>query len=49
MEHGIPATRRVLDNFDVYEADGFTLYCGDFFALTPNCSAASPPFTIARR
>jgi thiopurine S-methyltransferase len=33
MEHGIPARRRVLSRFDVYEADGFTLYRGDFFEL----------------
>ena len=35
MEHGIPATRCVLDNFDLFEADGFTLFCGDYFKLTP--------------
>jgi len=35
MEHGIPARRRVLADFDVYEADGFTLYCGDYFKMTP--------------
>jgi thiopurine S-methyltransferase len=35
MEHGIPARRRVLGCFDVYEADGFTLFCGDYFQLTP--------------
>lgn len=35
MEHGIPARRRMLESFDVYESDGFTLYCGDFFKLTP--------------
>lgn len=35
MEHGIPATRRVRSCFDVYEADGLTLYCGDYFNLTP--------------
>jgi thiopurine S-methyltransferase len=34
MEHGIPARRRVLADFDVYEADGFTLFCGDYFKLT---------------
>ena len=34
MEHGIPATRRVLSDFDVYEAEGLTLYRGDFFKLT---------------
>jgi thiopurine S-methyltransferase len=35
MEHGIPARRRVIADFDVYEADGFTLFRGDFFKLTP--------------
>ena len=35
MEHGIPARRRVLGCFDVYEADGFTLFCGDYFKLIP--------------
>jgi thiopurine S-methyltransferase len=35
MEHGIPARRRALADFDVYEADGVTLFCGDFFKLTP--------------
>ena len=35
MEHGIPATQRVLPNFDVFEADGFRLFCGDYFKLTP--------------
>jgi thiopurine S-methyltransferase len=35
MEHGIAARRRVLDDFDVYEADGLTLYRGDYFKLTP--------------
>ncbi len=30
MEHGIPARRRVLADFDVYEADGLTLYRGDY-------------------
>jgi thiopurine S-methyltransferase len=35
MEQGIPARRRVLAEFDVYEADGFTLFCGDYFKLTP--------------
>jgi thiopurine S-methyltransferase len=34
MEHGIAARRRVLADFDVYEADGFTLYRGDYFNLT---------------
>jgi len=35
MEHGIPARRRVLKGFDVYEADGLRLFCGDYFKLTP--------------
>jgi thiopurine S-methyltransferase len=35
MEHGIPARRRVLEQFDVYEAPKLRLYRGDFFALTP--------------
>jgi thiopurine S-methyltransferase len=35
MEHAIPAKRHVLSCFDVYEADGFTLFCGDYFKLTP--------------
>lgn len=35
MEHSIPARRRILADFDAYEADGFTLFRGDFFKLTP--------------
>jgi thiopurine S-methyltransferase len=35
MEHGVPAKRRTLDDFDVYEASQLQLYRGDFFALTP--------------
>jgi thiopurine S-methyltransferase len=35
MEHGIPARRRVLSGFDAHEADGFTLFRGDYFKLTP--------------
>jgi thiopurine S-methyltransferase len=35
MEHGVPARRRVLEHFDVYEAPKLRLYRGDFFALTP--------------
>jgi len=35
MEHGVPAKRRTLDDFDVYEAPGLQLFRGDFFALTP--------------
>lgn len=34
MEHGISARRRLIENFDVYESDGFTLFRGDFFKLT---------------
>jgi thiopurine S-methyltransferase len=34
MENGIPARRRSLRDFDVYEAGGFKLLRGDFFALT---------------
>jgi len=34
MEHGIPAKRRILDDFDVYEAAKLQLFRGDFFALT---------------
>ena len=33
MEHGIPARRRVLNCFDAYEADGLTLFRGDYFKL----------------
>lgn len=35
MENGVPARRRVLDRFDVYEATDLQLFRGDFFALTP--------------
>lgn len=35
MQHGIPARRRVLNDFDVYEAEGLTLYRGDLFKLSP--------------
>lgn len=35
VEHGIPAKRRTVDGFDVYEAAKLQLYRGDFFALTP--------------
>jgi thiopurine S-methyltransferase len=34
-ENGILARRRSLGEFEVYEADRLTLYCGDFFNLTP--------------
>jgi thiopurine S-methyltransferase len=35
MEQGIPARRRLIADFDVFEAEGFTLFCGDYFKLTP--------------
>ena len=35
MENGIPARRRVQDDFDVYEAGNLQLFRGDFFKLTP--------------
>jgi thiopurine S-methyltransferase len=35
MEHGIPAKRRLLRDFDVYEAANLQLFRGDFFTLTP--------------
>ena len=35
LEHGIEARRRILPDFDVYEADQLQLYRGDFFALSP--------------
>jgi thiopurine S-methyltransferase len=35
MENGVPARRRVLDQFDVYEAADLQLFRGDFFAFTP--------------
>jgi thiopurine S-methyltransferase len=35
MEHGIPAKRRLVDGFDVYESVNLQLYRGDFFTLTP--------------
>lgn len=34
MENGIPARRRSLGDFDVYEAEGLKLIRGDFFALS---------------
>lgn len=36
LERGIPARRRVLEDFEVYEAANLRLYRGDFFALTPD-------------
>lgn len=35
MEHGIPSRRRVVDDFDIYEAEKLRLFRGDFFSLTP--------------
>jgi thiopurine S-methyltransferase len=35
MENGIPARRRTLDRFEVYEAENLQLFRGDFFALSP--------------
>ena len=35
LENGIPASRQMLADFDVYEAPGLTLFRGDFFKLTP--------------
>jgi thiopurine S-methyltransferase len=35
MERGIPAKRRVLGEFDLYEAERLRLFRGDFFALNP--------------
>jgi thiopurine S-methyltransferase len=40
MEHGIPASRRSVDGFEIYEADRFHLYCGDFYKLTPDLLGA---------
>jgi thiopurine S-methyltransferase len=36
MENGVPARRRVHDDFDIYEAGNMELYRGDFFKLTPS-------------
>jgi thiopurine S-methyltransferase len=35
MENGLPARRRGGTPFDVYDAFGLRLLCGDYFALTP--------------
>jgi thiopurine S-methyltransferase len=35
LEQGIPARRRQWAGFEIFEAERLTLYCGDFFALTP--------------
>jgi thiopurine S-methyltransferase len=40
LEHGIPARRRTLEHFDVYEADRLALFRGDFFRLTPSLLGA---------
>jgi thiopurine S-methyltransferase len=42
MEHGVPAKRRILDDFDVYEAAKLQLFRGDFFALTPKLLGPIP-------
>ena len=42
MEHGVPAKRRILDDFDVYEAPQLQLFRGDFFALTPELLGPIP-------
>jgi thiopurine S-methyltransferase len=42
MEHGIPATRRMRDDFDIYEAPRLELLRGDFFALTPELLGPVP-------
>jgi thiopurine S-methyltransferase len=34
LQHGIAARRRLLGDFDAYEADGLSLLRGDFFAMT---------------
>jgi thiopurine S-methyltransferase len=36
MENGVPARRRVLPHFDVYEAENLQCYRGDLFELTPD-------------
>lgn len=35
MQNGIPAKRRTIAAFDVYETLRLQLFCGDFFALSP--------------
>ena len=40
MEQGIPARRGALGVFELYEAANLELYCGDFFALTPELIGA---------
>jgi thiopurine S-methyltransferase len=41
-EHGVPAKRRILDDFDVYEAKQLQLFRGDFFALTSELLGPMP-------
>jgi thiopurine S-methyltransferase len=41
-EHGIPAKRRIGDDFDVYEAPKLQLFRADFFALTPQLLGPIP-------
>jgi thiopurine S-methyltransferase len=33
VENGVPARRRTMPDFDVYEAPSLELFCGDYFAL----------------
>jgi len=42
MEHGVPAKRRTLDDFEVYEASQVQLFRGDFFALTSDLLGPIP-------
>lgn len=35
LENGIPARRRAVGKFELYEAPDIELYCGDFFDLSP--------------
>lgn len=41
MQHGVPARRRILADFEVYEAGKLQLYCGNFFAFTPQLLGAA--------
>jgi thiopurine S-methyltransferase len=47
MEHGVPAKRQILEDFDVYEATRLQLFRGDFFALTPEL--VGPIFAVFDR
>jgi thiopurine S-methyltransferase len=42
MEHGVPARRRILGDFEVYEAAKLRLFRGDLFALTPELLGPIP-------